>query len=101
MRLAFSAQHGRLVCTVVEATLSHKYEMAYQPEEVKRVSSEMIQSLGRGLRARKLGGEMLADLRHAGEELWRLLVPGPVRDQLLRSEGGALMIDLDEVLVAA
>jgi TolB-like protein len=101
MRLAFTAQHGRLVCTVVEATLSHKYEMPYQPEEVKRVSSEMIVSLGRGLRARKLGGEMLADLRHAGEELWRLLVPGPVRDQLLRSDGGALLIDLDEVLVAA
>lgn len=100
MRLSVQQSGERLVLGVAEGTLSHKYDMPFDHAEVMDLARELVVSLARGTRARKIGGQVTRELRYIGEALWRQLVPGPVRDHLLRTPGGTLLLDLDEALAA-
>lgn len=100
MRLSFSAFGGRLQCAVAQDTLSHKAYLPWDEARVLGLSRELVAVLTRGNRSRTLTEACLRDLRGVGEELYRLLIPEAMREELADAEGRAVLLELDESLVA-
>jgi CHAT domain-containing protein len=100
VRLSFSAFGGRLQCAVAQDTLSHKAFLPFDEVRVLGLSRELVSVLTRGNRSRKLTEACLGDLRAVGEELFRKLIPEAVRDDLTGVQGQAVLLELDESLVA-
>jgi hypothetical protein len=84
---------------VIEATISRKHVVPFDPARAAARAREIIAILGRGSHTRRLTDGDLADLRHVGEELWRTLLHPTVQGEL-RRQSGSLLIELDESLVA-
>jgi CHAT domain-containing protein len=98
LRLALQMVGGTITCTLGEATLSHRHEMAFDFDRVRSLSGEVVATLRRATHERALADQNLADLRRVGEELWLALLPAPVREAL-RARKGPLLLELDELLV--
>ena len=98
-RLTFTVFGDRLACTVAQETLSHKCLVPYDAERVAEATRTIVGTLARGNRARTLSDANLRDLQGAGEELWRMLIPEPVRDDLEGHDGSPLLLELDDALV--
>ena len=98
-RLTFTVFGDRLACTVAQETLSHKCMVPYDAARTAELTRTVIGTLARGNRARSLSDANLRDLRNAGEELWRALIPEPVREDSSGHDGSPLLLELDDALV--
>lgn len=97
MRLTFSVSGSALRCVEERMPLGRRHEVPYAPTRIDELSAEMLATLERANRARTLSDANLANLKLAGEELHRMLVPAALGARL-RGTMGSLSLALDEEL---
>ena len=99
MRLSFSVSGSELRAAEDRTPLGRRHRNAYNPQRITELSGEILAVLERANRARTLSSANLANLKLAGEELGRLLIPADVLARL-RSTMGSLSLAIDEELAA-
>ncbi|MBI5482677.1 MAG: CHAT domain-containing protein [Deltaproteobacteria bacterium] len=98
LRLSLQVAGDAVTCTLGDATLSRRHEIAFDRERAHGLARAVVATLQRATHERALAERNLADLRHAGEQLYLALLPAEVREAL-RARKGPLLLELDEVLV--
>lgn len=99
MRLTFSVSGDLLRCVEERKPLGRRSLLPFSPERVEELSAEMLAGLERANRVRTLSGANLANLRLAGEELHRMLLPAALGARL-RGTTGNLTLAIDAELAA-
>jgi len=97
MRITVTREGGAIRCVEDRAPVGRRHVLPYPEERVASVRAELLGALERANRARSLSAANLANLRVAGEELGRLLLPGELLARL-RSTMGRLTLVLDAEL---
>jgi hypothetical protein len=98
-RLAISIAAREVIANLYGAGAGRPARAPFDRAVVDEATAAALAALARGTRPRRLEGACLADLRAAGEALYRALIPAPLRDELLRLDGTPLLIDPDPGLV--
>ncbi|MDY0001313.1 MAG: CHAT domain-containing protein [Polyangia bacterium] len=99
MRLSFSISGTTLRVVEERMPLGRRYLLPYAPERIEELSAELLSSLERANRARTLSGANLGNLKQAGEELHRILLP-PALGARLRGTMGSLSVSIDQELAS-
>lgn len=97
MRLTITREGEVLRCVEDRAPVGRRYVLPYPEERVAAVRAELLGALERANHARSLSAANLENLRVAGEELGRLLLPGEILARL-RSTMGRMTLVLDAEL---
>jgi CHAT domain-containing protein len=97
MRLTFSVSGAELRCVEDRTPLARRHLLPYDPPRVAELSAELLAVLERANRARTLSEANLANLKLAGEELARQLIPQALQSRL-RDSMGSLALAMDEEL---
>jgi len=97
MKLTFSVAGADLRCVEDRVPLARRHVLPYDPARVAELSSELLGALERANRARTLSDANLANLKLAGEELERLLIPADLQKRL-RSTMGSMCLAIDAEL---
>jgi CHAT domain-containing protein len=94
MRLSVSVAGNALRCVEDRSPLGRRHLLPYPQQRVQELSTELLSTLERANRARSLTEANLANLKIAGEELARLLIPPDLLARL-RDSMGSLALSLD------
>ncbi len=97
MKLTFSVSGNQLRCVEDRTPLGRRHLLPYDPPRVAELSAELLSVLERANRARTLSDANLANLKLAGEELARQLIPKDLQARL-RDTMGSLALTIDEEL---
>lgn len=97
MKLTFSVSGTQLRCVEDRTPLGRRHLLPYDPPRVVELSAELLAVLERANRARTLSDANLANLKLAGEELARQLIPKDLQSRL-RDSMGSLALTIDEEL---
>ncbi len=97
MKLTFSVSGNQLRCVEDRTPLGRRHLLPYDPPRVAELSAELLSVLERANRARTLSDANLANLKLAGEELARQLIPKDLQARL-RDSMGSLALTIDEEL---
>lgn len=97
MKLTFSVSGAELRCVEDRTPLGRRHLLPYDPPRVAELSAELLSVLERANRARTLSDANLANLKLAGEELSRQLIPKDLQSRL-RDSMGSLGLTIDEEL---
>jgi CHAT domain-containing protein len=97
MKLTFSVAGTQLRCVEDRTPLGRRHLLPYDPPRVAQLSAELLSVLERANRARTLSDANLANLKLAGEELARQLIPKDLQSRL-RDSMGSLALTIDEEL---
>ncbi len=89
---------GLLTCTMAAGTLRQRHQVAYAHDRVSQVAGDVLEVLQRGNRTHRLTEENIQQLRLAGEELARRLLPSPILSEIKKSMG-SLTLELDAELL--
>lgn len=97
MKLSFSVSGDQLRCVEDRTPLGRRHLLPYDPPRVAELSAELLSVLERANRARTLSDANLSNLKLAGEELARQLIPKDLQSRL-RDTMGSLALAIDEEL---
>ncbi len=89
---------GNLTCTMAGGTLRQRHHVAYAHDRVSQLAGDVLEVLQRGNRTHRLTEANLQQLRLAGEELARRLLPSPLLSEIRKSMG-SLTLELDAELL--
>ncbi len=97
MKLTFSVSGSQLRCVEDRTPLGRRHLLPYDPARIADLSAELLSVLERANRARTISEANLGNLKLAGEELARQLIPKELQARL-RGTMGILTLAIDEEL---